>query len=560
VRKLLAKIALLGGLLTSTAVIAQAPLWQLANSPAARGTVESVTKAYFNADSTALRQLLENAPREHSGDLSYVISLPLPDGSQAQFSIIESPIMADALAAKFPDIKTYKIFGIDDPGASGRVDISASGFRAMLDTAQGRVTIDPSGSFYQVQARSAGINNGAFQCQNEEQVSSQTSSNSVFAARGSIAQRVSNSYQVYRLAVSATRQYVNYFGGTLNAAMTEIMTAINRVNYVLERDLGIRLVLIGDNELLIDVDNIAGFTNNDPSQLVQQNQAWADLRVGAANYDIGHVFSTGNGGLAQLGTVCNLYAKGRGTTGLGNPTGGVFYIDYVAHEIGHQFDADHSFNGSTSACSVGRVGSSAFEPGSGSTIMSYSGICSTENIQNLSDANFHSESIAQIHAYTSAGGSCYALDDASNPGEPFAGAGNDYIIPKGTPFQLTGSGSDADGDTLSYQWDQIDLGSATSAATFGTDLGDNSLFRSFPPQPSAGRDFPALGTQVDGLTDLSEALPCTSCFGIIQEPRNFIFPLRGCEACTIVLKHRLQSVLPFSIDKLQINNNPTATA
>jgi hypothetical protein len=269
VHKLLAKIALLGGLLTSTAVIAQAPLWQLANSPAARGTIESATKAYFNADSTALRQLLENAPHEYSSDLSYVISLPLPDGSQAQFSIIESPIMADALAAKFPDIKTYKVFDIDDPGASGRVDISASGFRALLDTAQGRVTIDPSGSFYQVQTRSAGINNGSFQCQNEEPVASQTLSNSVVAVRGTVAQRVSSNYQVYRLAVSATHQYVNYFGATLNAAMTEIANAVNQI---LQGDLGIRLELIENNDLLIDVDNNAGFTNNNPSLLVQQNR------------------------------------------------------------------------------------------------------------------------------------------------------------------------------------------------------------------------------------------------------------------------------------------------
>ncbi|MCP4299586.1 MAG: hypothetical protein GY783_03295, partial [Gammaproteobacteria bacterium] len=142
--------------------------------------------------------------------------------------------------------------------------------------------------------------------------------------------------------------------------------------------------------------------------------------------------------------------------------------------------------------------------------MSYSGICGAENIQIQSDANFHSESIAQIDSYTSAGGSCYSLVSANNPNEPVAGAGNDYVIPKGTPFQLSGSASDADSDTLSYQWDQTDLGSITSAATLGTDLGDNPLFRSFPPQVSAVRDFPALGTQVDGLSDLSEALPCTS--------------------------------------------------
>ncbi|MBT4449460.1 MAG: DUF5011 domain-containing protein, partial [Gammaproteobacteria bacterium] len=507
-RKLLVKLILILGLLGSSLSFAQTPLWQISNTVANRGAIDNRHEVFFSTDSLALRSLLNSAPQEFSADFSHIISLPLPDGSLSRFSIIESPIMAATLAAKFPELKTYKVFGLDDSGASGRVDISPNGFRAMLNTSHGRVTIDPVGGLYRVRSRSTSDNNTAFQCGATESGVSETISPTI--AQRSVAQRVSNNYLVYRLAVSATLEYVNAVGGTLDAAMAEITTAVNRVNQIYERDLGIRLQLITNNDLLIDVDGSAGFTNNNTISLLSENQVWIDAQVGSANYDIGHIFSTSSGGLAQIGTVCFDPAKAKGVTGLPNPTGDTFYIDFIAHEIGHQFRAEHSFNGSTSSCASGRVAGYAYEPGSGSTIMSYSGICGAENIQVSSDATFHSTSISRINSYTSSLGTCFSLLSANNPSEPIANAGADRIIPVGTPFLLTGTGSDMDGDTLSYQWDQINLGSITTSANFGSDLGDNPLFRSYAPQPVTSRDFPALGTQVDGLVDLSEALPCTS--------------------------------------------------
>ena len=486
------------------------PLWQIAEPVAARSQADNHNQAYFSNNSEALHALLKNAPPESGGDNSYIVTLPLPDGSLERFSIIESPVMEPRLAAKYPELKTYKVFGLDDPGASGRVDISPSGFRAMLYTTRGRITIDPSGGLYRVQSRSGGDSSSEFQCNTSELESRLTASPTT--ANRSVAQRVSNNLLVYRLALAATKEYVTSFGGTVTAAMSEINTAVNRINEIYERDLGIRLVLVANNDLLIDVNGtspLAGFNNNGIA-LLTKNQEWVDATIGTANYDIGHVFSTGGGGLAQLASVCFSPTKARGVTGSISPTGDSFYIDFVAHEIGHQFNAGHSFNGTTASCNSGRVTGSAFEPGSGSTIMAYAGICGSENIQSNSDAVFHSESIAQIHAFANSSfGNCNTVLPLNNTNEPIVGAGIDHTIPVGTAFLLTGTGSDADGDTLSYQWDQINLGTLTTAANLGTDLGDNPLFRSFEPQPDASRDFPALGTQLGTQSDLSETLPCT---------------------------------------------------
>ena len=132
---------------------------------------------------------------------------------------------------------------------------------------------------------------------------------------------------MYRFAVSATFEYVTAAGGTLAATMAEITTAVNRVNQIYERDLGIRLQLIANNDLLIDVDGSVGFTNDDALRLVIENQAWVDAQIGSANYDIGHIFSTSGGGLAQIGTVCFDPGKARGATGLSNPSAGKSRLD-----------------------------------------------------------------------------------------------------------------------------------------------------------------------------------------------------------------------------------------
>jgi len=537
-------------LLSPNASIAGQGFWQ-AVTPESKLSSDQVTSIqfseeltsirYFEADEQGLRDFLALVPHELSGDDSNTILLPMPDGSQTSYSIVESPIMEAGLAAKFPGIKTYKVRGIDDPGASGRVDISQKGFRAMLFTSQGRVFIDPDSSNFisnRYMSRLAGaeFSGDAFQCSTGQLVENQ----SIFPSSANrTVNRISGSILIYRLAVSATAQYVAAVGGTKGAAMAEIVTAIIRVNEIYERDLGIRFILVNNNDDLIDDSKAnsafydangneisgAGFIDENNEKvpgLIDENPIWinntlgmGDPVVGQELYDIGHIFSTGGGGVARLRAVCGADKAG-GVTGLTNPSGEIFYIDFVAHEIGHQFGAEHSFNGTTGSCSSNRSPvATHFEPGSGSTIMAYAGICGDENIQLASDATFHAKTIEQIDTFVGAGaaGSCntpVVIIPANT--DPTANAGINQTIPLNTSFRLLGIGGDTDGDTLWYQWDQIDgAGTATSSTTLGDDFGDNALFRSYLPQPTGVRDFPALGTQVALLPiDRSEALPCTS--------------------------------------------------
>ena len=212
------------------------------------------------------------------------------------------------------------------------------------------------------------------------------------------------SLRTYRLAVATTGEYGSYHGGTVGGALSAVVTTINRVDGIYEKEMAISLELVANNDLVIYVNPATDpFTgNNSAGTLINESQAELDSTLGSGNYDIGHTFSTGAGGLAGLGVVCT--AGGRGVTGRSNPIGDAYDVDYVAHEIGHQFDGNHTFNGANGSCSGGnRNASTAYEPGSGSTIQAYAGICSTDNLQANSDPIFHSESFDEMYAYASEG-------------------------------------------------------------------------------------------------------------------------------------------------------------
>lgn len=487
------------------------PVLQGLQSVQARGAPS--TARQYRVDNLALRASLERVTEVIGPGSQRTISLPMADGSLGEFEIYESSIMEDELAQKYPGIRTFKVYGIDDPHATGRLDITPAGFHAMLYTSQGRLFIDPQTvssepHLYQARSRSSQHAQG-YSCRIDELDLPAHSPLENVAAR--TAARSSNKLFKYKLAVSATPQYVNKVGGTRGLAQAEIVTAINRVNEIYERDLGIFLKLVNDNDKLIDVNGVAGFSNNVSPEMFEQNQTWIDSRLGNSKYDLGHVFTTGAGGLGWLGSVCDDAVKASGVSGIANPIGDPFYIDFVSHELGHQFNADHTFNGSTQSCGPSRNSSTAYEPGSGTSIMAYAGICGDEDLQNNSDATFHAGSIQQINKFIAGAGSCYKRIDATpaNPSHPEITALEDKAIPVETPFVLEAEASDADADLLSYQWDQMDTGCKTDSSTLGRDLGSNPLFRSYAPRDDEpARHFPSLGTQLQGLYDDAEVLPC----------------------------------------------------
>lgn len=496
---------------------ADVSVWQDISVNESRNQADSSPTYYraLSADLSSLQAQFAAAPEEFTTTQGAEIALPMPDGSFQRFQVVESPIMESGLALQFPEIRTYRARGIDDPTATGRLDITPSGFHAMIQGVAGTVFIDPESdpnhyrSYFKsdfVTARRGEVDIPVCGVHGNNELGT--------GDRGALditLARTGDQLREYRLAVAATGEYTTFHGGTVGAGQAAIVTAINRVNQIYERDLAVRLTLVANNNNLVYTDSVTDpYDNSNGIVMLGQNQTNIDTIIGVANYDIGHVFSTGGGGIASLSSVCG-GLKAYGVTGLPSPTGDPFYIDYVAHEIGHQFGGNHSFNGTTSNCvAPNRNAATAFEPGSGSTIMAYAGICGAENVQNNSEATFHAGSIEEILTFIAGAGSVCDAPSATGNSPPDANAGNDYTVPCGTPFVLTGSASDPNGDPLTYQWDQMDAGSSTDSTTYGTDLGDNALFRSFTPRANEFRHFPRLIDQLAHRRDKAETLPATS--------------------------------------------------
>ncbi len=493
----------------------------------------------YRLDKAAISMQLNTVARSNTVN---TITVPLPNRDIIELVVTETSVMAAELAAKYPQIKTYHVTVVDRPRVQGVIDVTEQGFHAMLLMENGRrLFIDPrqsaTGETYYISYYDHDYhpsNKQKSQCQVGSEISKTVLSSSLARATTDIIQPLQRSginLRTYRLAMVATGEYTRYHGGTVALALSAITTSIARVNQIFERDLAIKLELVANNDQIIFTNaNTDPYSdNNDDYKLLYATPSVINNAIGLTSYDIGHVVTSNfGGGLAGLGIVCDETQKGEGMTGLPQPENDPFDIDYLAHELGHQFGANHSFN-TEEKCN--RNNSTAWEIGNGVTIMGYTGICATSNdVASNSIALFHIGNIREITQFIDSargGSSCGTSTSLSNQ-LPSANAGNDYTIPAETPFQLTGSGADADSNTLSYTWEQLDLGQRANISE--GDNGDNPLFRAFLPSSANSRTFPQLSSilansqnsNIQGSNGFfsGEILPTTS------RSLNFTFTVR----------------------------------
>ncbi|MGY2133455.1 reprolysin-like metallopeptidase [Hymenobacter sp. HD11105] len=460
-----------------------------------RAHAAASTVAEFRAvrfQTKALRAALQPATadtRRVGSSSNPVILLPFPDGSAQRFQVTETAVMHPQLAARYSRIKTYTAQSLDDPTITASLDLTPAGFHAQILTGSSTIFIDPAAPndtvhhrvFYRAAMRAGSAEAPCLTTivKNKRPVVADQ-----LRANG-------NQLRTYRLAMACTGEYAATLGGTKAAALAGVVTTINRVSGIYEQELAIRLQLVPNNDALLFLDPATDpYTNNNASALLEENQRTIDEIIGTSNYDLGHVFGTRVGGLAYIGVVCDAQFKAGGTTGQADPTGDAFAVDFVAHEMGHQFGANHTFNGTTGFCTSSRAAAWAYEPGSGGSIMAYAGLCAPQNIQPSSSPYFHSRSIDQILDYAAASGTCAQLTPSGNQ-SPTVEAGGNFRIPARTPFTLTGSGSDPDGDPITYTWEQTDLGPAGAP---DAPVDNAPLFRFLPPNSSPTRTFPEMAS------------------------------------------------------------------
>ncbi|MFC2126936.1 reprolysin-like metallopeptidase [Bacteroidota bacterium] len=453
------------------------------------------------------------------------LSFPNQKGKLIEYSVVEASVFSQELQQKYPGIKSYIGTSLDKK-SSIRFSLSSLGFHGLIFNKNGASEyIDPytkDGLTYTVYSKNNLPNRkSTIICKTEDFIlknKSKRIANKSLLNDGKL--------RIFRLALACTGEYAQFHlndqgvspGATETVKKNAVLSAMNvsmtRVNALFERDLSLTMQLVGDNDKVVFLnESTDGLTNSDPNKMLNEVQTICDAEIGFSNYDIGHVFCVGDTGIAELSSPCTS-KKAQGVTGADAPKGDAFDIDFVAHEMGHQFGATHTFNNS---CNSNRTNSTAVEPGSGSTLMAYAGICSP-NVQSKSDDYFHSVSIEQMYANITTGNSDCGAESSIGNSAPTANAGNNYMIPSQTPFMLIGEGTVQSGNGT-YCWEQTDSQIATMPP-LATNTG-GPMFRSFEPTSTKERVFPKMETVLVGdLGTIWEQLSSVSRF------INFNFTVR----------------------------------
>jgi len=469
----------------------------------------------FTVDTTALKALLQTAPMEFSAaakETPLILELPMANGKPQRFAFVNSPLLEPALQAKLPEIRTLTGQGIDDPTATVKLDWTYLGLHVqVLSGTEEPMYIDPFAFGDKVRYMSYSKHDLPYRAMGEDAVLEAMQGTQIAARSQTGGICYGTQLRTYRLALSCTGEYAVAVAGsspTVSAIQSFMTTTVNRVNGVYEKEIAARMTMVDNTPIIYTNGTTDPFTNSDGSALLGQNQTVVDNAIGAANYDIGHVFSTGGGGVAYRGSLCVNGLKAGGVTGSSLPLADAYDIDYVAHEMGHQFNGNHTFNATTGSCGGGnRAAVASVEPGSGITIMAYAGICgATNNLAAHSIPTFHAYSQNEIRTFltSGSGATCGTATSTGNTIPTVNAGGVNYTIPPSTPFVLTGSGSDANtSEVVTYSWEEMDPGTSSGNWNYG----NKPFFRSFNPTTKPIRYFPQLSDVVNNVTTIGETMP-----------------------------------------------------
>ena len=512
--------------------------------------------------------LLNDLNQVKGKSATHIVNIPNENGEVTKYAVEEASIMAPKLQEKFNTIKSYVGKSVDGKSTIRFSYSPYHGFSAMIQKGHQISYIDAYTedlSTYISYSRQNVDDNINFTCHTDD-VQQQNLINQITDNVPVNKTANDGKLRKYRLALATTIEYSRYHinkaglaSGTDEEKLAAVLSAINvamtRVNGVYEKEFGVTMELVENNDKIVFIKTDE-YTNNSGGAMLKENQTVLDREIGTANYDVGHVFSTGGGGVAYLQSPCST-SKAGGVTGLGAPINDPFYIDYVAHEMGHQFGAPHTFNNS---CGNNRSGATAVEPGSGSTIMAYAGIC-PPNVQNNSDPYFSTVSVNNIYNFIkSASGSCSVNTDSGN-NEPIIEVSKlSHNIPHSTAFILEATATDLDGDALTYNWEQTDTQIATQPPV-STNTG-GPTFRSLNPTTEGYRYFPNLQSIVAGKLTLEtnpapmnwEVIPSvarTLKFSILARDNNPKGGQTDRKNLTLVVKN----VGPFKVTSQSITEN-----